>query len=1237
MPQRAEDLAEDMTFRFVDEQDELLKFQRAIIQAAGRIQSMPKAFLNTGVVRTNRRMRQLNVDLRDYSRKKFSEIFLEGARSIDPTFRPTKQDNAIITRAALDQYTKLRGAVEHVPVEARRFMEMVRNDTGERRHDLGIKYNYVETHPELTIRKRGIKAISYKDGKKYTLGDYGSMMTRTNANRIYNLGAVQAAKQASAKGNPITHFVVSDGPSCGWSYHDDPDTADGKVVTIDDAARYPVAHPNCVRQFSPATKEQVKKQEDKDKRRAREQRQRLAKAAAIGITSVAGALEATNLLASSLEHIQKSEFFHTAIERMTVQALKGDLLAQKLIFNLNRLRDFFGKAGRPLAPVLRGVSEAGQAIGLQGPSDFPLNTKFKFFSNIYQGTVNTVKNLPEVWEDVRVYADGFMEGLGVKNIPGYIKKAVGAAEDATVLKMGDRFQAFYHVVKKAAMSEDVGENVARVISIEAKRRGAFERVLSNLPFGPEVRATWSKWGGRLRINVNDFVRGAITATPTGLIKSAAVNAAGQVRGVLKMYQDGTIGGHISVLPKRFLKGIVRGIVEVDENGALVGNLRLIPGGPLRLRLEFATGGERTDLRDFLISPLGALGDIGQRFRQFKFQRVVLDLKLFNRSVFDISANLRIPVEKIKDRVEELVQLGALRRDAATGKVTGLFTMFQEDPNYLRHIFRDVKSTVFGNIRFSSLTQETIDSSPFLRLLQKGNVRLLNRAHLTVEGLQDIATNLRLHGWNIYDIADILKLRWNQTKRLVINGMYRIKNLAEDMGVTTAEDLVPTWEKAVKGITKSYRSSSRFKETSPGFTINEADALRLTLETVEKGPSNVNPLQLRNLLKLANVEEGDVPAKIFNRLRNLRSFVKMNEGLDSKVLGDLTERLSDTHLRQAARDISRLKPRKLKVVRIAEKLPPEGPGGGGGLSSMATRIEQEAPGSRYARWHNESGHVNPFSFLKKGDTSLDDAEVFVTQADGTTRRIITPFVDIDVENWQDYIDDLLDANPHLFDDLFNEFNYMAQRYTKLPTPDIIFSDSYVNSPYYDMQRTIGIPFLDPQSVADGTPRLSDWWQNWGKMWEEASELRPLMNEVRGQLNPVFIHEYSHYVHIRMFSTEEGRKTAIEMIDNIGQYLGSREKLSEAFQRVGGRPDEIEELLFDIHSRFTIDGLSIDFDGPGRGIIEEDLGTYALSNMYELIAEANRHYLTDEHPGTLANIVGTALDRYYGIESLEAKPI
>lgn len=72
-------------------------------------------------------------------------------------------------------------------------------------------------------------------------------IARTETAFAFNLGAVAGYRQSGI----VKQVRVIDSPTCGWTSHNSPDTANGKIVTLDQAAAHPISHPNCVRAFAP--------------------------------------------------------------------------------------------------------------------------------------------------------------------------------------------------------------------------------------------------------------------------------------------------------------------------------------------------------------------------------------------------------------------------------------------------------------------------------------------------------------------------------------------------------------------------------------------------------------------------------------------------------------------------------------------------------------------------------------------------------------------------------------------------------------------------------------------------------------------------------------------------------------------------------------------------------------------------------------------------------------------------
>lgn len=60
-----------------------------------------------------------------------------------------------------------------------------------------------------------------------------------------------AAVSAMRKSGMVAGVIISDGPGCGWTFHNDPDLADGSIRTLEEFEAYPLAHPKCVRAPGP--------------------------------------------------------------------------------------------------------------------------------------------------------------------------------------------------------------------------------------------------------------------------------------------------------------------------------------------------------------------------------------------------------------------------------------------------------------------------------------------------------------------------------------------------------------------------------------------------------------------------------------------------------------------------------------------------------------------------------------------------------------------------------------------------------------------------------------------------------------------------------------------------------------------------------------------------------------------------------------------------------------------------
>lgn len=106
------------------------------------------------------------------------------------------------------------------------------------------KYGDLESGPTVAYRRRRKSAGQAR----------GTVFQRQDARQHFRMIQATAERDiindAYIKGRVAEGtewFIVSDGPSCGWSSHRDPEKANGKTVHYKQIV--PFAHPNCVRRF----------------------------------------------------------------------------------------------------------------------------------------------------------------------------------------------------------------------------------------------------------------------------------------------------------------------------------------------------------------------------------------------------------------------------------------------------------------------------------------------------------------------------------------------------------------------------------------------------------------------------------------------------------------------------------------------------------------------------------------------------------------------------------------------------------------------------------------------------------------------------------------------------------------------------------------------------------------------------------------------------------------------------
>jgi hypothetical protein len=94
--------------------------------------------------------------------------------------------------------------------------------------------------------RRGIGNVTYANGARHSFGEYAEMLLRTKTGVAYNQGTLN-----HSRANGIQVFEILDGSECGLTSHYDPEKANGRLVTLEFAQAFPLAHPNCRRAIAP--------------------------------------------------------------------------------------------------------------------------------------------------------------------------------------------------------------------------------------------------------------------------------------------------------------------------------------------------------------------------------------------------------------------------------------------------------------------------------------------------------------------------------------------------------------------------------------------------------------------------------------------------------------------------------------------------------------------------------------------------------------------------------------------------------------------------------------------------------------------------------------------------------------------------------------------------------------------------------------------------------------------------
>jgi hypothetical protein len=187
---------------------------------------------------------------RDWLERTYPGIYIAGAEAssaaVGQAFTWTLVHRDALAALAQDTFDDLLAASRHVRRTTKLLIrELARSETFASL-TTGKTPDRAARDLRALLAEKGIFAVTYKDGSRHGLGEYADVVLRTRTATAYNAGTVNQARSLGTE-----YFEVFDGDACGWRTHDAKLKANGLIVTAQEAADFPVAHPRCRRAFGP--------------------------------------------------------------------------------------------------------------------------------------------------------------------------------------------------------------------------------------------------------------------------------------------------------------------------------------------------------------------------------------------------------------------------------------------------------------------------------------------------------------------------------------------------------------------------------------------------------------------------------------------------------------------------------------------------------------------------------------------------------------------------------------------------------------------------------------------------------------------------------------------------------------------------------------------------------------------------------------------------------------------------
>jgi len=423
--------------------------------------------------------------------------------------------------------------------EMDKMMAFARRDW--RRVNTMIKSAKDATVLEQKLSKSGLKGLRYIDGRMVGIKQYSNMAIQTRSAVAYNRGLIEGGIRSGA-----LSFTISDGSACGLTRHDDPEKANGMVVSPETALANIIAHPACQRTFSPSPKEPPK---------------RATKSRAKSALATVGKLTRQTVIQSAKAGVtaELSEFLRSPqAARFALRLLPGVSEYQRSLDGLAKLIKRSGDGDLTPEQVREDImawgeqwlekgilpSHVAEVIGVKiDAPDIAVNDAFYRFSVFRDMDIkNSLSNgdLSEMLDLQKLLYDAMFD-YWASNVEGGLPRS--------------RFGHFSFPRVPTARPETAAEKAIRA-KINAER---LRKNLKPIRRRLETQSGFVSRGGRLTLNLEQHIRTTATYRPgRGFINHLSLNPNGMIR---------------------------MGFATNPDTGLITPSLRLVPPGPIHIGMR----------------------------------------------------------------------------------------------------------------------------------------------------------------------------------------------------------------------------------------------------------------------------------------------------------------------------------------------------------------------------------------------------------------------------------------------------------------------------------------------------------------------------------------------------------------------------------------------------------------------------------------------------------------------------